>query len=73
MGKTKVLHHDGHEIYFFVSILTLEVVIKDNGNIDQNDPVMMGLLKSTMFPLQQVLEGEERCFEHLLKIFTFCR
>ena len=24
----------------------------------QNDPVMMGLLKSTMFPLQQVLEGK---------------
>ena len=23
----------------------------------QNDPVVMGLLKSTMFPLQQVLEG----------------
>ena len=73
MGKTKVLHHhlDGHEIYFFVSILTLEVVIEII--FDQNDPVMMGLLKSTMFPLQQVLEGEERCFEHLLKIFTFCR
>ena len=26
--------------------------------LDQNDPVMMGLLKSTMFPLQQVLEGD---------------
>ena len=25
----------------------------------QNDPVVMGLLKSTMFPLQQVLEGKK--------------
>ena len=26
----------------------------------KGDPVVMGLLKSTMFPLQQVLEGTER-------------
>ena len=26
----------------------------------KGDPVVMGLLKSTMFPLQQVLEGERR-------------
>ena len=25
---------------------------------NKGDPVVMGLLKSTMFPLQQVLEGE---------------
>ena len=32
----------------------------------QNDPVMMGLLKSTMFPLQQVLEGDKITFELIL-------
>ena len=26
---------------------------------NKGDPVVMGLLKSTMFPLQQVLEGED--------------
>ena len=37
--------------------------------IDQNDPVMMGLLKSTMFPLQQVLEGEKIfCFLLILNL-----
>ena len=34
--------------------------------IHQNDPVMMGLLKSTMFPLQQVLEGEKTTFVSIL-------
>ena len=48
----------------------------------KGDPVVMGLLKSTMFPLQQVLEGQqkterggERCcfgFCFLLLLFTTC-
>ena len=33
---------------------SLRVTIGKN----KGDPVVMGLLKSTMFPLQQVLEGE---------------
>ena len=35
----------------------------------KGDPVVMGLLKSTMFPLQQVLEGKvgsASCTNHLL-------
>ena len=28
----------------------------------KGDPVVMGLLKSTMFPLQQVLEGKMGCW-----------
>ena len=32
----------------------------------KGDPVVMGLLKSTMFPLQQVLEGRGSALSHAL-------
>ena len=32
----------------------------------KGDPVVMGLLKSTMFPLQQVLEGRRSALSHAL-------
>lgn len=49
---------------------------RQNINVDmgkhKGDPVVMGLLKSTMFPLQQVLEGQQKINRRGREMFSLC-